>query len=79
MVSRAGKDDQPMEPRQDIPTLVKRRLQAQVVGPIYEETARQLGEEKAAAILDTAIRKAAIAEGREFAARAPSGKTSMEH
>jgi hypothetical protein len=26
-----------MEPVQDIATLVKRRLQAQVVGPIYEE------------------------------------------
>jgi hypothetical protein len=68
-----------MEPVQDIPTLVKRRLQAQVVRPIYEEMVRELGEQKAAAILGTAIRKAAVAEGHEFAARAPSGKTSMEH
>jgi hypothetical protein len=67
-----------MEPVQDIPTLVKRRLQAQVVGPIYEEMVREIGEEKAAVILDAAIRKAAIAEGREFAARAPNGKTSMK-
>ena len=67
-----------MEPVQDIPTLVKRRLQAQVVAPIYEEMVREIGEEKAAAILDRAIRKAAIAEGREFAARAPEGKTSMK-
>lgn len=60
-----------------LPTIVKRRLQAQVIGPIYEEMARELGEEKAAHILDTAIRKAAIAEGRAFAARAPGGVTSM--
>ena len=40
-----------MEPVQDIPTLVKRRLQAQVVGPIYEEMVREIGEEKAAAFL----------------------------
>ena len=67
-----------MEPVQDIPTLVKRRLQAQVVGPIYEEMVREIGTEKAAAILDAAIRKAAIAEGREFASRASNGKTSMQ-
>src|SRR4051812_39694100 len=62
---------------QEIPTLTKRRLQAQVIGPIYEEMARQIGEEKASAILDAAIRKAAIAEGRHFAEKAP-GQTSMK-
>ncbi len=36
----------------------------------------EIGEEKAAAILDSAIRKAAIAEGRHFADRV-GGKTSM--
>jgi hypothetical protein len=67
-----------MEPVQDIPTLMKRRLQAQVIGPIYEEMVREIGEERSATILDAAIRKAAIAEGREFAERAPNGKTSMK-
>lgn len=61
----------------EIPTLTKRRLQAQVIGPIYREMVAVIGEEKAAAILEAAIRKAAIAEGREFAKRAPSGVTSM--
>ena len=61
----------------DLPTLTKRRLQAQVIGPIFAEMVAEIGEEKAAAILDRAIRKAAIAEGREFASRAPGGKTSM--
>ncbi len=60
----------------EIPTLVKRRLQAQVIGPIYAEMVAEIGEEKAAAILDSAIRKAAIAEGRHFADRV-GGKTSM--
>ena len=36
----------------------------------------QIGEEKAAAILDSAIRKAAIAEGKSFAEKA-GGQTSM--
>jgi hypothetical protein len=61
----------------DIPTLTKRRLQAQVIGPIYAEMVAEIGEEKAGAILDAAIRKAAIAEGRAFAQRAPNGITSM--
>jgi hypothetical protein len=61
----------------EIPTLVKRKLQAQVIGPIYAAMVEQVGEEKASAILDSAIRKAAIAEGREFARKAPGGVTSM--
>jgi len=61
----------------EIPTIVKRRLQAQVIGPIYAEMVAEIGEAKAAQIVDSAIRKAAIAEGRGFAAKAPGGKTSM--
>lgn len=61
----------------EIPTIVKRRLQAQIIKPIYDEMVSALGEAKAQAILDAAIRKAAIAEGREFAAKAPGGKTTM--
>ena len=61
----------------DLPTLTKRRLQAQVIGPIFAEMAAEIGEEKAAQILDRAIRKAAIAEGKEFARKAPGGVTSM--
>jgi len=58
----------------EIPTLTKRKLQAQVIGPIHAEMVEQLGEAKANAILDAAIRKAAIAEGQYFAAKA--GQTS---
>jgi L-2-amino-thiazoline-4-carboxylic acid hydrolase len=62
----------------EIPVLTKRKLQAQVIGPIYAEMVAEIGEEKASAILDSAIRKAAIAEGREFAKKAPGGVTSMQ-
>lgn len=61
----------------EIPTLTKRTLQAQVIGPIYTEMVAEIGEAKASAILDAAIRKAAISEGRAFAAKAPGGETSM--
>lgn len=63
---------------EELPTLTKRRLQAEVIGPIYAEMVVELGEEKAQAILDAAIQKAAIAEGRHFAEQAPDGITSMK-
>jgi hypothetical protein len=61
----------------ELPTLTKRKLQAQVIGPIYAEMVEQLGEVKAGEILNAAIRKAAITEGKSFAEKAPEGKTSM--
>jgi L-2-amino-thiazoline-4-carboxylic acid hydrolase len=61
----------------DIPVLTKRRLQAQVIGPIYAEMAAEIGEAKASEILGNAIRKAAIAEGRDFAKQEAGGQTSM--
>ncbi len=61
----------------EVPVLLKRRMQAEVIGPIYAEMVVQVGEEKAASILDAAIRKAAIAEGKAFAAKAPGGQPSM--
>ena len=61
----------------EIPTLTKRKLQAQVLGPLHAEMVLELGKNKADAILDRAIRKAAIAEGAAFAKKAPGGVTSM--
>ena len=61
----------------ELPTLVKRKIQAEVIGPIYAEMVAELGEERASGILDRAIRKAAIREGAYFASRAPNGTTSM--
>lgn len=62
----------------EVSVLTKRRLQAQVIGPIYAEMVAQIGEERASAILDAAIRKSAIAEGKEFAKKAPGGVTTMQ-
>jgi L-2-amino-thiazoline-4-carboxylic acid hydrolase len=61
----------------EVPVLLKRRLQAEVIGPIFAEMVAELGEEKASAILDAAIRKAAISEGKSFAAQEPEGKPTM--
>ena len=61
----------------EISTLTKRSLQVAVIKPIYKEMVDVLGEEKAQSILENAIRKAAIAEGQEFAQKVPGGETSM--
>ncbi len=61
----------------DVPVLLKRRLQAEVIGPIFAEMVAEIGEEKASAILDAAIRKAAISEGKTFATQEPEGKPTM--
>ena len=51
----------------DIPIIDKRRLQAEVMGPVFDEMSAQLGREKAEDILRVAIQNAAIAEGQLFA------------
>ena len=61
----------------DIPVLEKRRLQAQVIKPIWLELVRRLGKQEARDILDKAIRDAAIEEGRALAAAAPGGDTRL--
>jgi len=76
--SPAGKDIEVAQGHEkELPTLTRRRIQAEVIGPIYAEMVAAIGEEKAQAILDAAVRKAAVAEGRHFAALAPGGVTSM--
>jgi L-2-amino-thiazoline-4-carboxylic acid hydrolase len=50
-----------------VPVLLKRKLQAEVIAPIHAELVAEIGEEKANALLDRAIRKAAVAEGQKFA------------
>lgn len=52
---------------EDIPIIVKRRLQAEVIGPVFDEMVTQLGRQQAEDILGSAIRNAAIAEGRHYA------------
>jgi L-2-amino-thiazoline-4-carboxylic acid hydrolase len=60
----------------DVPVLTKRKLQAEVIAPIFAEMSAEFGKDKAAEILGRAIRQAAIAEGKKFAERA-GGATSM--
>lgn len=57
----------------EIGILARRRIEAGIIAPIYEEMCARLGEGMAQEILDAAIRKAAVAAGAAFAARTPGG------
>jgi hypothetical protein len=49
--------------------LARRKIEAAIIAPIYDEMRQALGEEKARDILRRAIRRAAIDAGTEMAAR----------
>ncbi|MFP6705101.1 MAG: L-2-amino-thiazoline-4-carboxylic acid hydrolase [Alphaproteobacteria bacterium] len=52
----------------ELPILEVRRIEANIIKPIYEEMVIALGEERARKILTTAINKDAVRQGAELAA-----------
>jgi hypothetical protein len=68
----------PITPTKDeMGILARRRIEAEIIRPIYETMERELGTERAQSILDQAIRSAAISAGESFAARTEGG-TNMQ-
>ena len=61
----------------ELPILQRRRIEAEIIRPIYEEMAAEVGVERAREVLARAIEKAAIATGAGFAARTEGG-TNMD-
>ena len=57
----------------DLGILARRKIEAAVIAPIYDEMRAAFGEERAREVLRRAIRRAAVAAGAEMAARAPGG------
>ncbi|MFX1676265.1 L-2-amino-thiazoline-4-carboxylic acid hydrolase [Paraburkholderia sp. A2WS-5] len=53
--------------------LARRRIEAEIIKPIYEILKRDFGIERAQAVIAEAVRGAAIDAGRQFAAREPNG------
>jgi hypothetical protein len=58
---------------EEIGILTRRRIQAEVIKPIYEVMKRELGAQRAQAIIGEAISSDAIREGKLYAAREPGG------
>jgi len=57
--------------------LARRKIEAAIIAPIYDEMRQAIGEEKARDILRRAIRRAAIEAGAEIASRA-DGEADLE-
>lgn len=59
----------------ELPIIELRRIEANVIKPIYEEMAAELGEDTARRILGAAIRRNAIEQGRALAeaSQGPAG------
>ena len=60
----------------DLPILEQRRIEANIIKPIYEEMVRELGEEKAKSILGNAVIRNSVAQGQAYAA-AEGGEKSL--
>jgi L-2-amino-thiazoline-4-carboxylic acid hydrolase len=65
------------QPADELGILARRKIEAAVIAPIYDEMVKSLGEAKAREILGAAIRRAAVAAGAEMAKRAP-GRADFE-
>ncbi|MGF6573495.1 hypothetical protein ABH945_005616 [Paraburkholderia sp. GAS333] len=53
--------------------LARRRIEAEIIKPIYQILKRDLGTEKAQAVIGEAVRGAAVAAGKTFAAQEKNG------
>ncbi len=55
----------------EIGILQRRRIEAEIIKPLYEAMKAELGAAKAQNIIDKVVREAAIAAGAHFAAKTP--------
>jgi len=56
---------------EEIGILTRRRIEAEIIAPIYDELKQQIGAPAAQALLRRAIRRAAIRAGEQLAAATP--------
>ena len=61
----------------DLPILAQRRIEANIIRPIYEEMKAQLGNEVARKIISAAITRNAVEQGAAYA-DSEGGDTSLE-
>ena len=61
----------------DLPILEQRRIEANIIKPVYEEMKAEIGAEKARKIISAAITKNAMEQGSAYA-KTEGGDTSLE-
>lgn len=60
-----------------LPIIQRRRIEAELIKEIYDTLVERVGRATANEVISTSIRKSAIAQARQFAAKEPAG-TSLE-
>ncbi len=61
------------EQQNELGILARRRIEAEIIKPIYEILVRDIGKERAQAVIGEAIEQAAIAAGKNFADKEENG------
>ena len=61
----------------EIGILQQRKIEAEIVKPIYEIMKREFGLEKAKTIIEEAVANAALEAGKEYAKREPNGTSVL--
>lgn len=62
-----------MSDNNELGILARRKIEAEIIKPIYDILVRDLGKARAQAIIGEAIEQAAVAAGAEFARNEPEG------
>ncbi|MBK0079784.1 L-2-amino-thiazoline-4-carboxylic acid hydrolase [Kosakonia sp. S58] len=57
--------------QQELGILARRKIEAEIIKPIYDILVRELGKARAQEMIGEAIEQAAVRAGREFAAKEP--------
>ncbi|CAI0696932.1 L-2-amino-thiazoline-4-carboxylic acid hydrolase [Serratia quinivorans] len=60
------------EAKNELGILARRRIEAEIIKPIYQILVREIGKERAQAVIGEAIENAAIEAGKNFAAQEPN-------
>ncbi|MEF3111261.1 L-2-amino-thiazoline-4-carboxylic acid hydrolase [Raoultella sp. WB_B2P2-3] len=62
-----------MSDNNELGILARRKIEAEIIKPIYDILVREIGKARAQAVIGEAIENAAIEAGKTFAAKEPNG------
>ncbi|WP_435343376.1 L-2-amino-thiazoline-4-carboxylic acid hydrolase [Enterobacter roggenkampii] len=62
-----------MSDNNELGILARRKIEAEIIKPIYEILVREIGKDRAQAVIGEAIEQAAIDAGKGFASKEPNG------
>ncbi|WP_297034219.1 L-2-amino-thiazoline-4-carboxylic acid hydrolase [uncultured Enorma sp.] len=64
---------------EDVPLIVRREIEALAIAPLYEAFVRELGRERADAVIESAVAEMGTAAGEALAAEVPEGTPPLTY